>query len=38
MLAAMATILVGIWTRNVLWAMLAGAMTLYGAMGITALL
>ena len=38
MLAALATILVGIWTRNVLWAILAGAVTLYGAMGITALL
>lgn len=38
MLAAIATVLVGIWTRNVLWAILAGAVTLYGAMGITALL
>ena len=37
-LAALATVLVGIWTRNVLWAIFAGATTLYGAMGITALL
>jgi branched-subunit amino acid transport protein len=38
LLAAIATVLVGIWTRNVLWAILAGAVTLYGAMGLTALL
>ena len=38
MLAAIATVLVGIWTRNVLWAILGGAVTLYAAMGITALL
>jgi len=38
MLAAIATVLIGIWTRNVLWAILGGAATLYAAMGITALL
>ncbi|MFT6074496.1 MAG: branched-subunit amino acid transport protein [Yoonia sp.] len=38
MLAVTATILIGIWTRNVLWAILAGAVTLYAAMGLTALL
>lgn len=38
MLAAIATVAVGIWTRNVLWAITAGAATLYGAMGITALI
>jgi len=38
MLAALATVLIGIWTRNVLWAILGGATTLYVAMGITALL
>ena len=38
MLAAVATVLIGIWTRNVLWAILGGAATLYAAMGITALL
>ncbi len=38
LLAAMATVLVGIWTRNVLWAILGGAVTFYAAMGITALL
>jgi branched-subunit amino acid transport protein len=38
MLAAIATVLIGIWTRNVLWAIIGGAVTLYAAMGITALL
>jgi branched-subunit amino acid transport protein len=38
MLAAIATVLIGVWTRNVLWAILGGACTLYAAMGITALL
>ena len=38
MVAAAATILIGIWTRNVLWAILGGAVTLYGVMGLTALL
>lgn len=37
-LAAVATVLIGVWTRNVLWAILGGAVTLYAAMGITALL
>ncbi|WP_400085651.1 AzlD domain-containing protein [Yoonia sp. R78084] len=38
MLAAMATVAVGLWSRNVLWAIFAGAVTLYAAMGITAVL
>jgi branched-subunit amino acid transport protein len=38
MLAAMATVAVGLWSRNVLWAIFAGAFTLYAAMGITAVL
>lgn len=38
MLAAMATVAVGLWSRNVLWAIFAGALTLYAAMGITAVL
>ncbi|MCK0095999.1 AzlD domain-containing protein [Yoonia sp. F2084L] len=38
LLAALATVLIGVWTRNVLWAILGGAVTLYGAMGITAVL
>ncbi|EBA12054.1 AzlD domain-containing protein [Roseobacter sp. CCS2] len=38
LLAALATVLIGVWTRNVLWAILGGALTLYGAMGITAVL
>jgi branched-subunit amino acid transport protein len=38
MMAAIATVLIGIWTRNVLWAILGGAVTLYAAMGVTALL
>ena len=37
-LAACVTVLIGIWTRNVLWAILGGAATLYTAMGVTALL
>lgn len=38
MLAAIATVVVGIWTRNVLWGIIAGAVALYSAMGVTALL
>lgn len=38
MLAALATVAVGLWSRNVLWAIFAGALTLYAAMGITAVL
>ena len=38
MLAAIVTVAVGVWTRNVLWAILGGAVTFYAAMGITALL
>ncbi len=38
LLAALATVLIGVWTRNVLWAILGGAVTLYGAMGIMAVL
>ncbi len=38
MLAAIATVLIGVWRRNVLLAILGGAVTLYAAMGITALL
>ncbi len=38
LIAAIATVLIGIWTRNVLWAILGGAITLYAGMGITALL
>ncbi|KQI71606.1 hypothetical protein AN191_11495 [Loktanella sp. 5RATIMAR09] len=38
MLAAIATIAAGLWTRNVLWAIFAGAVTLYAGIGITAVL
>lgn len=38
MSAAIATVAIGIWTRNVLWAILGGALTLYATMGLTALL
>jgi len=38
MMAAIATVLIGVWTRNVLWAIIGGAVTLYAAMGITALI
>ena len=37
-IAAFATVLIGIWTRNVLWAIFGGAVTLYAGMGVTALL
>lgn len=37
-LAAVATVLIGILTRNVLWAILGGAVTFYAAIGITAAL
>ena len=37
MLAALATIAVGLWTRSVLGAMAAGAGVLYGVIAITAL-
>ena len=37
-IAAVTTMLIGIWTRNVLWAILGGAATFYAAMGLTALL
>lgn len=37
MAAALATLAVGTITRNVLWAMGAGAVTLYGIMGLMAL-
>lgn len=36
-LAAIATVLVGLWMRNPLWAILGGVVTLYGTMGLTAL-
>ncbi|WP_439155469.1 AzlD domain-containing protein [Yoonia sp.] len=38
MIAAMVTIAVGLWVRNVLWAMGAGAVALYTGLGITAFL
>jgi branched-subunit amino acid transport protein len=38
MLAAVATVAVGLWTRNVLWAIFGGAVTLYAGLGIIALL
>lgn len=38
LIAAAATIAVGLWTRNVLWAIVGGVATLYGAMAITAFL
>lgn len=38
MLAAIITVLVGIWTRNVLWAILAGVMAFYAMMSLTAFL
>lgn len=36
--AAVATILVGVWTRNALWAIFGGAVTFYGAMWLITLL
>jgi branched-subunit amino acid transport protein len=36
-LAALATLAVGLWTRNSLWAITGGVVVLYGGMGITGL-
>jgi len=38
LLAAAATVAVGLWTRHVLWGMCAGALTLYAGLGLTGLL
>jgi len=38
MLAALACVGVGLWSRNVLAAMVAGAVTLYAVLGVTAFL
>lgn len=38
LLAATATLAIGLWTRNVLWGIGAGAATLYAGLGLTALL
>lgn len=38
LVAALVTIAVGLWLRHVLWAMAAGAVTLYAGLGITAFL
>jgi branched-subunit amino acid transport protein len=35
MLAAVVTLAAGLWSRSVLWAMTAGAATLYGVMALT---
>ncbi|MCG3269441.1 AzlD domain-containing protein [Yoonia sp. I 8.24] len=37
-LAALATVGVGLWTRNVLWAVFAGVLTLYAGLAATGLL
>lgn len=38
LIAALTTVVVGLWTRNVLWGIGAGAAALYAGLGITALL
>lgn len=38
LLAATVAVLVGLWTRQVMWAIGAGAVTLYAGLGLTALL
>ncbi|MFQ1702468.1 AzlD domain-containing protein [Loktanella agnita] len=38
LLAAMAAVVVGLWTRHVMWAIGAGVVTLYAGLGLTALL
>lgn len=38
LIAAMVTVAVGLWVRNVLWAMGAGAVALYAGLAITAFL
>lgn len=37
-LAAVVAVLIGVWTRNVLWAILGGAVTLYAGMGLSSAL
>lgn len=37
-LAAFATVFIGVWTRNVLWSILGGAVTFYAGTWITTLL
>ena len=38
LVAAAATLAIGLWSRNVLWGIIGGACTLYAGLGITALL
>lgn len=38
LIAAIATLLIGLWSRNVLWGIIGGAATLYAGLGLTALL
>jgi len=38
LIAAAATLAIGLWTKNVLWGIVGGAATLYAGLGITALL
>ncbi len=37
-LAALATVLIGVWTRNVLWSIIGGAVTFYAGTWVTAVL
>jgi len=34
--AAVATVAIGLWSRNVLWGVIGGAVTLYAGLGLTA--
>lgn len=38
MIAALATLAIGLWTKNVLWGILGGAATLYAGLGLSAVL
>ncbi|MEJ6403061.1 AzlD domain-containing protein [Yoonia sp. 2307UL14-13] len=38
LIAAVATLAIGLWSRNVLWGIIGGAFVLYAGLGITALL
>ncbi len=38
LIAAATTLAVGLWSRNVLWGMISGAVVLYAGLGLTALL
>lgn len=38
LIAALATLVIGVWTRHVMWSMFGGAVTLYAGLALTAVL